>query len=764
MPRVFVSSTYRDLERHREAVTRVLKRMKLEFSAMEFFGSRGDEAEPVCEEEIAACDLFVGIYAWRYGWRPEPGEASITEREFDYAGAQGKARLCYVVEDTHPWPPPQIDSADSDDGKSLASFKGRIDRLVRSRFTTPDDLAGQIAADLARELSESLGATPAADGPHPWATYCRRLADELQRHDECTRNYVALGGNGDGEGAFDLHERFESWLGDPNERMLAILGDYGTGKTTFVRQEALRLAEAWTPGGDTPLPVLLYLRNYRSAATLSDMLAAELRRLGRDMADLGDVGSLAIFLDGLDEQVERFQDQELTRHLFEVHATLPADSRAVMTCRTHFFRDQVAESTLLIEPTPELTALLPEPGEPIPIVYVAPFTQEQQDDYLDLATSDPAEAAQILDTVYDLRDLATRPILLNLITRLLPEIRREEDPVDQPRLYEIAMTSWLERERWRGLEPEAVTRFLEDMALAMAHKSKLEGGVHHRELDQHVRDFFDAKILSVIDLESWSGMVRTSLFLNRDAEGNYGFMHRSFGEYLLARRLRRAFAGRDWGPILDLEASAVSRETTDMAHVRLSVAELEGAWWALGETDSDVAKIAASILADGDVPLPPDPTRFVDAVAKAGRVGHTPLIRVFLRFWRESGLRAGVDPCLAYFEQHVGDASAHRVLETIEALGDRSDVPKLQALRDRIRAAVRELAELERNNVDGAHEYREAAIKTFHEQVEAGRHDDVRPGTVLISGLGASPDLMYGVSPGDVTGVIEALGAKAPGA
>lgn len=148
--KVFVSSTYQDLADHREAVNETLARMKVRLSAMEFFGSRTDEAVPVCAEEIAACDYLVGIYAWRYGWQPEAGSKSITEQEFILARQRKKKCLCYVVDEGHPWPPKHIDRGQSAD--LLAKFKDLVSKLVRSVFTTPDNLAKQVAADLAREV------------------------------------------------------------------------------------------------------------------------------------------------------------------------------------------------------------------------------------------------------------------------------------------------------------------------------------------------------------------------------------------------------------------------------------------------------------------------------------------------------------------------------------------------------------------------------------------------------------------------------------
>lgn len=161
--RVFISSTYKDLKDHRAAVDGVLRRMRSEGVLMEFFGSRGDEPGRACEEEILRCDALVGIYAWRYGWQPSPDGPSITECEFDFARRVGKTCLCYIVNEEHPWPPALMDTAKA--AERLVELKRKVNHLVRSTFTTPDNLAAQVAADIARESRRPDGG---GRGPNGW--------------------------------------------------------------------------------------------------------------------------------------------------------------------------------------------------------------------------------------------------------------------------------------------------------------------------------------------------------------------------------------------------------------------------------------------------------------------------------------------------------------------------------------------------------------------------------------------------------------------
>lgn len=95
--------------------------------------------------------MLVGVYAWRYGWIPPDSTVSVTEQEFDYAREKSKRCLCYIVDESHPWLPVHMESGKN--AEALKRFKDKVSRLVRSTFTTPDNLAKQIAADVARELT-----------------------------------------------------------------------------------------------------------------------------------------------------------------------------------------------------------------------------------------------------------------------------------------------------------------------------------------------------------------------------------------------------------------------------------------------------------------------------------------------------------------------------------------------------------------------------------------------------------------------------------
>lgn len=149
--KLFVSSTYLDLQDYRKCVDEIINRLESQYRGMEYFGSRPSEPKKVCFDEISKCDIFVGIYAHRYGFISKGDSSSITEQEFDFAQSLGIPCYCYVVSPTYPWPPQLIESEAS---IKLQKFLRKINKLVRSTFTTPDNLAKQVAADLVNALQQ----------------------------------------------------------------------------------------------------------------------------------------------------------------------------------------------------------------------------------------------------------------------------------------------------------------------------------------------------------------------------------------------------------------------------------------------------------------------------------------------------------------------------------------------------------------------------------------------------------------------------------
>lgn len=181
--KVFISSTYKDLTNHRVRVAEAVERLGQQGIRMEVFGARPAEATTASLEEVEESDLFVGIYAHRYGYVPLGENTSITEMEFAFARKLNKPTFCFIVDDEHPWPPKYVER---EPGRtSLENFKEkiRID-LILDTFTTPEDLAFKVAASLGRYLLKEKVKSELAQAAKTEPAITDQLLDQVARRAE----------------------------------------------------------------------------------------------------------------------------------------------------------------------------------------------------------------------------------------------------------------------------------------------------------------------------------------------------------------------------------------------------------------------------------------------------------------------------------------------------------------------------------------------------------------------------------------------------
>lgn len=154
MKSVFISSTSYDLQPYRDVVKAVVERLDLRPIDMRNFGAQPGGAAGVSVREVQKADIFLGILAHRYGYIPEGAAKSITEQEYDEAVRLRLPRLMYLVDPDFPWNEALIEAGEQAQA-NLADFKRRVERQdVRSLFSTPEDLASQVTADLVKLMDK----------------------------------------------------------------------------------------------------------------------------------------------------------------------------------------------------------------------------------------------------------------------------------------------------------------------------------------------------------------------------------------------------------------------------------------------------------------------------------------------------------------------------------------------------------------------------------------------------------------------------------
>jgi len=140
VPKAYISATFNDLQEFRKRAAILLKRFGFDDMAMEYYIAEDKRPIDRCLDDVEACDLYIGLFAWRYGWVPtkdNPDGLSITQMEYRHAVAKNKRRLLFLLDAKAPWPPDLID----DDRTRIKQFRAEIaeDRLSGAFGGTPGD-------------------------------------------------------------------------------------------------------------------------------------------------------------------------------------------------------------------------------------------------------------------------------------------------------------------------------------------------------------------------------------------------------------------------------------------------------------------------------------------------------------------------------------------------------------------------------------------------------------------------------------------------
>ncbi|MFZ4986561.1 MAG: DUF4062 domain-containing protein [Blastocatellia bacterium] len=149
MARIYISSTYQDLKDHREEVYRALRNLSQDVIAMEDYLATDTRPLDKCLKDVARCEIYVGIFAWRYGFTPLGQSKAITELEYREAKRLGLKCLIFLLDETVPWPPLLID-------EDAAKIKALREELMLehtiSKFSSRQGLALSVSSAVSNEL------------------------------------------------------------------------------------------------------------------------------------------------------------------------------------------------------------------------------------------------------------------------------------------------------------------------------------------------------------------------------------------------------------------------------------------------------------------------------------------------------------------------------------------------------------------------------------------------------------------------------------
>ncbi len=377
------------------------------------------------------------------------------------------------------------------------------------------------------------------------------MVDQWSGKDCYVRPKIKLEGGSENVPAL---EHFSKWLGNSEGKLLTLLGDLGTGKTTLTRFLSYHMAKSFLEDPVRhPAPIHIPLKVIKKAITLKSVVDAHFESQGFKKFDfegfnlLAKLGKVVVFFDAFDEMADRVRWEVSCSNFSELSQAAFNGWKSVLTCRSHYFKNSDEEALLTGKSSilAETETVLYERLRKISganAVYLQKFDEKEILDYLEKAgTGSCQEDWQTIKGIYNLEQLSTQPLLLEMIAKLLRENSLKEKNLNAAGLYKIFTDIWVQREKENERMLEKDVRLELMLHLALKFWTEETDSIHYKETISFINELLSEKKIRVgpEKPDDVAGDMQAASFLNRDDEGNFSFIHKSFSEYFLARKIFR---------------------------------------------------------------------------------------------------------------------------------------------------------------------------------------------------------------------------------
>lgn len=626
--KIFLGSTFTDLVDYRVSVIKAIDRLRLQgfdvnWIGMEAFSASDHTPLEECLRYVDESEIYLGFFGVRYGSKIPGSDESFTEAEFRRAVGRTIPMLLFLIDEDNASVKPKDFERDPESLKRLTALKKEIgDKWKADFFKSPEDLSGKVLTALQRHLPQASSPVTAAHPDQATAReqYAAHLVDALDKIDATriaaaldrtleriplTGVYVQLkvsasiperdvrehGATVAGRElkqdipntllddpliqaainqlgaeitamAMPLHDALAKYPG------LVILGDPGSGKSTFLKYAAVAFARNDQTKRlgivEQRLPIFLTIAAYAERLredhhqiALAEYFATyyrDVRGISHDLAPLFDSalkqGRAIVLLDGLDEvkdPAERARVADQVEKFWSAHRK--AGNRLVITSRIIGYQKLDADG---------LTHLTLHDFDDDAIRL---FLQQWCPVIERAAESDPAIAArnaereqrELTEAIFHgtsgVRELAANPLLLTLLALIKRKgVRLPEQRVE---LYEEYIKALVEN--W-ALHRNAdhiimhtpkyseVERVLAALALWMRETNPEAGTVDQPAMEEWLTRRYGGTTISADEARRAAQKFVTDL--RRDSgliveRGHriYGFIHQTLEEYLAAKGL-----------------------------------------------------------------------------------------------------------------------------------------------------------------------------------------------------------------------------------
>lgn len=253
------------------------------------------------------------------------------------------------------------------------------------------------------------------------------------------------------------------WLVSQDQPQLCLFGDFGTGKTTFLQHVHYAFAKRYLSNSDERIPLLVPLRAYYEAVDASELIERFFAlTLKADVnyatfLEFLRAGRFLLLLDGFDEMGARSDPSTRKASYLKLAPFVTELSKTIISCRPAYFLSLQETQSVFSFVTRQIGfSPITSPAELAQHIYRAVHTSDLKDlfaqtktalgstiyAHMELFTKSQIRAylrrheseikhgsngrlnstslLKRISNIYDLEDLARRPILLKLIVSTLP--------------------------------------------------------------------------------------------------------------------------------------------------------------------------------------------------------------------------------------------------------------------------------------------------------------------------------------------------------
>lgn len=144
MAKIYISSTYEDLKKEREAAAKAVRRLGHQPVYMEDYVAGPQQPVEKCLQDVRRCDIYIGIFAWRYGFIPDGYDKSITHLEYETAQKNGIPCLIFLTEKKAPWSMEYVDTGE--ERQKIDQLRSELERdHIVSYFKNGDELSSLVS-------------------------------------------------------------------------------------------------------------------------------------------------------------------------------------------------------------------------------------------------------------------------------------------------------------------------------------------------------------------------------------------------------------------------------------------------------------------------------------------------------------------------------------------------------------------------------------------------------------------------------------------